>query len=82
MKRLLLLTAIITAISTFTFADDFEDIKFKSEYGKGNMKDSKLEYTHLVKRLECYLIKKLTRKTKWDKTLAKGKRVQHVFYSP
>ena len=51
MKRLLLLTAIITAISTFTFADDFEDIKFKSEYGKGNMKDSKLEYTHLVNDL-------------------------------
>lgn len=29
-----------------------------------------------------YLIKNLVKKTQWDKTMAKGKRVHNVFISP
>ena len=37
---------------------------------------------HNLIRMTCCLIKNLTRKTHWDKTLVKGKRVQHVFTPP
>jgi len=45
--------------------------------GKSLVKEK--EYTHLVIRLECCLIKNLTRKTQWDKILAKGKEYNAYF---
>ena len=40
------------------------------------------EYTYLLIRTICCLIKNLARKTQWEKTSVKGKRVQRVLYSP
>ena len=51
MKKLIVLTALITAISSFIYGDNLENIKFKTEYGIGHIHDSKQEYSQFANEL-------------------------------
>ena len=51
MKKLIILTALISAISVFSYADSLEKIEYKSEYGTGNINNSKREYSQFMNEL-------------------------------
>ena len=51
MKKLIILTALMATVSILTYADNLENIKFKSEYGTGNLDDSSKRYSQFVNEL-------------------------------